>query len=173
MDFNTLVHATHKARKTEHPVSDDTITLCFDPGHTTGFAVFHGTELFECGQLTTKPIEQAVLEIQRVIDFYEPDIVVVEDYRVYSWKTEHHAGSELLTTRIIGVIETFCVIRFIPHIIKQPAHVAKGFCTNTKLKSWGMYTPAKKHAMDAVRHGCYYILFGTIDRKQSTSHTVG
>ena len=127
MDFNTLVTATHKARKTECPIqSEEAVTLCFDPGHTTGFAVFVGTNLHDRGELTTKPIEAAVREVERAMNQYEPDIVIVEDYRVYSWKTEHHAGSELLTTRIIGVIETFCVINFVPVIIKQPAHVAKG-----------------------------------------------
>ena len=174
MDFNLFVTKTRESRKTPM-IDDQQITLCFDPGHTTGFAVFHGTDLFESGEVRTEPIEVGVREIERLISSYEPDIVVMEDYRVYQWKTKQHGGSELLTTRVIGCIETFCVINFIIHIVKQPAHTAKGFCTDAKLRAWGFYKKGERHARDAIRHGCYFLLFGAIDPKQNTSksQTVG
>lgn len=167
MDFKTLEEHTRKVRLTVSLVSDDTITLCFDPGHTTGYAVFEGLDLVESGELVTKPIEQAVENIKAMFDKWQPNIVVMEDYRVYKWKTKHHGGSELLTTRVIGCIETFSVLNFVPFTIKQPAHTAKGFCTDPKLKEWGFYQVGLKHARDAIRHGCYFLLFGAVNRKEA------
>lgn len=164
MDFNTLVTATHKARKTT-PIDPTMRIICFDPGHTTGWAFFEGTKLTAAGQINTKPIEEAVINITDLLDMYTPDMVVFEDYRVYKWKTEHHGGSELLTTRVIGCIETLCIQKQIYPIIKQPAHTAKGFCKDSKLKEWGLYIVGERHARDAIRHGCYFLLFGQINSK--------
>ena len=173
MDFITLEGKTRQARNTKRFISRGTITLCFDPGHTTGYAVFSGLHLMESGEIVTKPIEKAVHNIQHLMEVKQPDIVVMEDYRVYKWKTEHHGGSELLTTRVIGCIETFCVINGVANIIKQPAHIAKGFCKDSKLKEWGFYKKGERHARDAIRHGCYFLLFGAINRKEAQGITVG
>ena len=175
MDFEAFEIATRKSKKTTRFVKPDTITLCFDPGHTTGFATFCGINLVESGELVTKPIDIAVRSMERIFNHFEPDIVVIEDYRVYKWKTEHHGGSELLTTRVIGCIETFCVLNFVEHVIKQPAHIGKGFCTDKRLREWGFYKKGERHARDAIRHGCYFLLFGAVRKADANkmSSTVG
>lgn len=90
----------------------------------------------------------------------KPALVVFEDYKVYGWKTDQHAWSGLHTPRLIGALETLLgVVHGIP-FHKQMAHVAKGFCTDEKLTQWGYYAKGQRHARDAVRHACYYILFG-------------
>ena len=87
-----------------------------------------------------------------------PDIIVYENYKVYSWKTENHAWAGLHTPQLIGCIETLARLYDIP-TYTQMAQQAKHFCTDTKLKEWGLYNPGMRHAMDAVRHACYYLLF--------------
>jgi hypothetical protein len=173
VDFKTLEGKIRERDKTKCPVNEDTVILCFDPGHTTGFAVFRGLELIESGEIVTKPIETAVHHIEELMDEHDPDVVVMESYTVYKWKAKQHGGSEMLTTRVIGCIETFCVIKFIPQIIKQPAHIAKGFCIDTRLKEWGFYKAGERHARDAIRHGCYFLLFGAINNKERKGYTVG
>jgi len=42
----------------------------------------------------------------------------------------------------------------------QNAQTGKGFCTDDKLRQWGLYIPGIRHAMDAVRHGAHFLIFG-------------
>ena len=162
MDFIELVSAA--GRNKDHEA--DRI-LCFDPGHTTGWAFFEKALLVDAGELDTTSIEACILNTGYLFESYPPDIVVIEDYRIYKWRQKQHVGSEMLTTRIIGCLETLTIQNFsyrgwVHKIVKQPAHVAKGFCTDKKLKEWEMDKPGMRHARDAIRHGCYFILFGAI-----------
>lgn len=172
MDFAELATKCRK-QKGMSAIHTNDMTLCFDPGHTTGWALFEGFRLHDSGELVTEPIEIAVESIRDLFNNCAPDIVVIEDYRVYRWRQKHHVGSEMLTTRVIGVIETFCVTEYIPDVYKQPASVAKKFCTDKKLREWGFYKPGQKHTRDAIRHGCYFLIFGAVDRKQQKGVTVG
>ncbi len=157
--------------KMETPRNETVLAL--DPGHTTGYAVFEDYELLEAGEIDTSSMESAVKEIDLLIGLWAPHTVVMEDYRIYKWRAKHHIGSDMLTTRVIGCIETICIQESVHNIFKQPAHIAKGFCTNAKLKEWGFYQSGDKHASDAVRHGCYYILFGPLQKKDKQGRTVG
>ena len=135
--------------------------LCFDPGHTTGWSKWFGYELTEAGELDTSDMDLATKNLGNMIIEYKPHMIVIEDYRVYKWRAKHHVGSEMLTTRVIGCIETFASLDSIP-LVKQPAHIAKTFCTDKKLKAWGFYSKGGKHARDSIRHGCYFILNGKV-----------
>ena len=172
MDFQTLATAIHKKQKRESP-ADNFNLLCFDPGHTTGWAVFEGLILTRYGQIDTSNIPAAVGNITELFQINDPEAVVIEDYRIYKWRAKHHIGSDMLTTRVIGCIETICVTQSVQRIVKQPAHTAKGFCTDKRLKDWGFYQTGQKHANDAIRHGCYYLLKGAIVQKQRSGSTVG
>ena len=148
-------------------------TLCFDPGHTTGWAAFIQYDLTDSGEISTQSIEEATHEVELLISEFQPDMIVIEDYRVYKWRTKHHAGSDMLTTRVIGCIETLALISQVPDVIKQPAHVAKGFCNDKKLREWNLYKKGEKHARDAIRHGCHYLLFGALKKADKARQTVG
>lgn len=171
MDFKALALQVHKQRGSQYDPFHD--VLCFDPGHTTGWAHFYDYDLVESGQIDTTSIEAAVETAGELYDSIWPSVVVMEDYRVYKWRAQHHIGSEMLTTRVIGCLETLAVQHFIDTIIKQPANVAKGFCTDSKLKQWGFYKEGERHARDAIRHGAYYILFGPIRKGDKQNITVG
>jgi hypothetical protein len=132
--------------------------VSLDPGATTGVAVFRRLSLHMAAQLNTSMPDVALEQLTLFFDQQRPTEVVLEDYRVYANRVEQHAGSSLQTPRLIGMIETLCMQRKIP-FHKQPAGTAKYFCTDDKLREWGMYATGQRHARDAVRHAAYYILF--------------
>jgi hypothetical protein len=161
VDFSEIIRKSRP--EGEDPFSG--ILLSFDPGHTTGWCVFEGTELQDFGQLDTRNQDESVHRFLWMLETWQPDICVFEDYRVYAWRAKEHANSELHTTKLIGIIQSACVMRQIPYY-KQPAHVAKQFVPDERLLEWGYYdrTSGQRHARDAIRHACYYIAFG--DRSQ-------
>lgn len=143
--------------------------LALDPGETTGACLFEGSRLIDARQLSTGLMPLAA---QTVVDYFNGgsiplrplltgpiDMIVIEDYRVYSWKTDDHAWQGLHTPRLIGAIEYICHNRGTP-LTKQSAQQGKGFCTDDKLQAWGLYQKGERHARDAIRHAIYYLLFG-------------
>jgi len=142
--------------------------LSLDPGQTTGWAYFRNCSLVESGQEPTPDVPAAARFFH---DTYflsvdcRPGQIVIEDYRIYSWRSEHHAWSDLLTNRIIGCVETLCVVGFDPEdplpLTKQMAGKGKSFCTDKRLQEWGYYQKGRVHARDAIRHGCHYLAFGS------------
>lgn len=138
------------------------VLMALDPGETTGWAVFDATQgivRMKCGQIKTWPMEDAVGSFTQMLDKYTPSMIMHESYRVYDWKAESHSWSGVPTIRVIGCLETLCIQRNIPYYT-QSAQQAKNFCTDEKLKSWDVYATGQKHARDAIRHGCLFLLFG-------------
>lgn len=153
--------AVNKAKK----ISPFTGTLlALDPGETTGWARFSATPeqlvLEEFGQAKTWPIDQSVSGVTELLGRHAPTVVVMESYRVYEWKTDDHSWSSVPTLQLIGCIKTLSIQRNTP-FYEQTAQIAKNFCTDERLKTWGMYPKGLRHARDAIRHGIYYLLFGT------------
>ena len=134
--------------------------LCLDPGKTTGWC------LFEDGKLTTvdhvdncydaKNVN--VVPLLKLIEDIQPDFILYEDYKVYSNKLDRHAFNPVFTVRLIGAVEAHAQMNNIK-THKQMATTAKNFVTDDKLKQWGFYEKGLKHGRDAVRHGCYFLLF--------------
>jgi len=157
--MNTFLAQTAKNRPglAEHPTPMKVLGV--DPGETTGVAFFQGVQLGAYGQLATKLFPTAPVILCDFIRKMAPDIVVIEDYRVYKWKTDSHAWAALHTPKMIGVVEYYCHINGIP-LVLQSAQVGKGFCTDERLKEWGFYQTSQRHANDAIRHACQYLMFG-------------
>jgi len=157
------------------------IVVALDPGETTGYALFVAGRLQAVRQLKTKTVHaftetfhslghfatlsphegQRPVASQRWKPFKQqcgkPSVVVYEDYRIYSWKTDHHAWASLHTPQCIGALKAIATINQLSlytNLAQQP----KGFCTDEKLEEWGYYKPNMRHARDAIRHGCYYLL---------------
>jgi hypothetical protein len=162
VDFTELV-----TRAGKNPNGESRI-LAFDPGHTTGWAAFENADLIASGEIDTTSIGHCIESAMPLFIQYTPKYVVMEDYRIYKWRQKQHVGSEVLTIQIIGCLQTLAIQDFVPYVIKQPAQIAKGFCTDAKLKEWEMYQPGARHARDAIRHGCYFIMFGAIRPQDKT-----
>ena len=147
--------------------------LSLDPGHTTGWAYWEDDNLVEFGQIKTKDMHEGIDNLTALIDRLNPPVVVFEDYRVYKWKSKQHEWSELHTPKLIGAIQTICYQLGIEHF-KQPAHIAKTFATDKKLKEWDFWIEGQPHCRDAIRHGIYFLLFGEVKGKhKAPTNTVG
>lgn len=138
--------------------------LSFDPGETTGVAHFHFTSLkgyhWEAWQVSTKGGGTGGKQLQQIVAQYSPDVIICESYQVYKSKLKQHTFSDIHTLRLIGAIEFICDMLDMQPIM-QTAHTAKGFCTDEKLKDWDMWIKGEPHSRDAIRHACYFALFGS------------
>jgi hypothetical protein len=137
--------------------------LGIDPGGTTGLSLYIGEELgrgtVKQAQMHTSDVYRDAMQLWMYLKAAKPKIVVCEDYRVYGWKTQQHAWADLHTPRLIGALEFMCSSMKVP-VVKQGAQLAKQFCTDDKLKEWGLYERGERHSRDATRHLCFYLLFG-------------
>ena len=167
MDFLTFLSKTNPERIMP-------VVIALDPGETTGYAVFVEGTLERCGELDTETLKvgyPALMDLfasVRTRTVHTPQIVY-EEYRIYSWKTEQHTWAGLHTPQLIGGIEALAYVKHWP-TYGQTAQVAKGFCTDDKLKMWGMYQKGQRHARDAIRHGAYYLLFNNRQDKLPPDH---
>lgn len=127
--------------------------LAIDPGKTTGWALFVNGELCDCGEIRNSSVK----ELEVLFNKVKPTVVVCEDYKVYAWKAAAHTWSDLPVSKLIGTIETLCYLRN-AQFTTQMAITGKMFCTNKRLEEWNIHVKGG-HAEDAIRHGCYYLLF--------------
>lgn len=158
--YSKFCAMARKAKKLE-PLKDITI-LALDPGETTGWAVFTvvngNVQLDAAGQISTWPMENAVTNFNYLYDTFIIDHTVHELYAVYEWKAQDHSWSQVPTLRVIGCLETICILKDQVYS-SQTAQIAKNFCTDEKLKGWGLWIPGQRHARDAIRHACYWLAF--------------
>lgn len=140
--------------------------LAFDPGETTGVVALNFDEVgqkivpIHISQVRTPALDADTYRIlDKLISDVSPTVLVIEEYRVFNWKRDQHIWSELHTPKLIGMIIAVAMRYGIPYTYQTP-QVAKGFCTDQRLKDWNLYVPANRHAMDAMRHAIYYLLFG-------------
>lgn len=134
--------------------------LCLDPGETTGWCVFSQGKLTDSGQTETIDAQGEILHdnLQELIVTNCPTHILCEDYRIYEHKLQRHSFSPVLTLRLIGAIDHIAWSNRIS-INYQMAAQAKGFVTDDKLKNWNFWQQGMRHARDAIRHGCYFLLF--------------
>lgn len=132
--------------------------LCLDPGITTGWALFDGLDLVDGGQWSTEypaDLANAIAALHSEAHLHR---LLFEEYRIRGNKFKEHVGSEVPTIQNIGAIKVVADELGIPWA-KQSAGMAKGFATDVKLRRWGLYQPNQRHFVDAIRHGCYWLLF--------------
>jgi hypothetical protein len=129
--------------------------LAVDPGETCGWATFDALDLTDAGQFPIGPLE----DLDYFVTERRPDVMVVENYRVYASRAAQHVGSEVNTAQYIGILKFIGSMYQIP-VYLQMAHQAKGWVSDKRLHDLGLFQTGHKHANDAVRHGIYWLLFG-------------
>lgn len=157
LTFDRLYHA---AIQKNPSLRNDDVLMTLDPGQTTGVAVFESGILKHQLQIKTWPMVECVHNLKHIFDVHKPKRLVYESYQVYEWKQEDHVWSQIPTVQVIGCIQTLLILQNIPYHT-QTAQVAKQFVTDDRLKDWGFWDVGHRHARDATRHGCYFLLFGT------------
>lgn len=144
--------------------------LSYDPGERTGWAWFHNFRLIDSGEVPTGNVglswNSTLWVLKRVLektgkckDVPEQDQlhIAIEDYRVYSWKTDDHSWSQVHTIKVVGIIELLALREQLPYRLRMAEH-AKTFCSDQRLRDWGFWQRGERHARDAIRHGCLYIV---------------
>lgn len=119
-----------------------------------------GPQIVRVEQLITKTVSLAIDEMRELISKLDPGYkIVLENYRVYGWKSEDHSWSELHTSQMIGAIKAICDYEDRTPPIMRMASDAKNFVTDEKLKAWGMYHKGLRHGRDATRHAIFSQVF--------------
>lgn len=139
---------------------EDRTILTFDPGETTGYSIWKDMKLHTAGQIKTVPVFETAVWLRQFIRDWDPKVVVIEEYRVYSHKTDDHAHNDMHTSRLIGCMESILAFEGKHPPVMQSASSAKGFCTDEKLKDWDFWQKGERHARDAIRHGVYFLCHG-------------
>ena len=147
------------------------LILAIDPGETLGYVLIELTEYVgRSPNLEVEDADQFKLELRlkqgfnwgavsaRVKDLLgtEPDVIVLEDYRVYASKAAVHIGSRLLTSELIGAICQEAGVAMIP-VVRIPAG-RKGRWPPARLeaKFASDVTIPQPHAGDALILGLIY-----------------
>jgi hypothetical protein len=131
--------------------------LAVDPGETVGWATFEELDLQNAGQFPIGNLE----DLDTFVTDTRPDVMVIENYRVYASRAAQHVGSEVNTAQYIGILKFLGGMYQIP-VTLQMAHQAKGWVSDKRLHDLGLFQTGKRHANDAIRHGVYWLLFGKV-----------
>lgn len=139
-------------------MEDKPFCISFDPGHTTGYAVWDKGEKVpvETGQLKSLSEDDEATELDYFLNRFNeerPDIVVIEEYMVDPKIPHHHSKVE--TTRVIGQIKYWARARNIKVIMQMPniKPIAKKWSGWKKPKG----SHGNTHWYDAALHGYYYL----------------
>lgn len=126
--------------------------VAFDPGGTVGYAVLAPPLSLTVASEVRADDEDA---LQRAIECVVAlaNIVVVEEFRLYPWRSDKLSWDEGVTQQVIGRIRAECQKRRKP-VVMQPASV-KRLVPNDVLKAADIDLRGP-HAMDAARHALYY-----------------
>lgn len=134
--------------------------LSFDPGGTTGCALFDSDGVeghsgdFHSWQEDS--FESCVREADTRIRFKAPDVLLAERFTIRANSHKLSATAFEETTDTIGAVRLLALRYDIPFVRQSPAQ-AKSFGTDEKLRKIGWYRPALGHGNDASRHVLVYL----------------
>lgn len=128
--------------------------IAFDPGETTGIAIFKEGKYHSSKELNYLEI----LKYVRERTAYHNYIFVIEQFRVYAHKANTLINNDLIPSQVIGELCGEARWQEIP-VVLQSASQAKGFFTDAKLKALNLW-PKSRHERDAIRLGLHYLCFG-------------
>lgn len=133
--------------------------LSFDPGHTTGWAVFDKGPDNKSHELVNRGVIKDWHGIAELIETYGPDIITYEIFRLYSWKANQKSWDTFLEVEVIGVIRYLAEVYRLPIIGQTPAD-GKHFYNDVKLKKMELYQSIT-HINDATGHALFFLTFNT------------
>lgn len=155
------------------------ILLTFDPSGnfhegkgTTGYAVFQDGELIGFNDIKSEKCftqEEYWAKHRNLIEGQQPDIVLIESYKLFEHKAQSQSWSALETPQLIGFLRMVCYDLNIPVVFQDPAQ--KAGVNDIRLTKLGYlekrgdryYVDGRLtnlHMRDAIRHGIYYYRYG-------------
>ena len=134
---------------------DNETVIAFDPGGTTGVAVYHhGLDAVRSFQIEGG--REGFWEWARNHGITHGGPVVCEDYIINAGTASKSQQTDPL--RIAGYLEGLCRMAGTEFVLQTPAQ-AKRFASDDKLKHLGWWNPTTGgHANDAARHLLTYMV---------------
>lgn len=152
-DFISII----KEKGLNQSVNDKTI-LSIDIGETTGYTFSRNSKILESDQITFYNKKDILFsQIEYLLMKHSISYAICESYRVYSHKLKTHANSDIVTLRMIGIIQYICFKMAIP-LKFQSASEAKTIVTDSRLKECNLFLKGKRHARDSIRHTILFLL---------------
>jgi hypothetical protein len=132
--------------------------ISLDPGTTTGVVKYVRADDKENYYPEQIGPEEHHKRLYDMLVEFRPAHVVYEQFEF-----RPNPGRKLVvldSREYIGIIKLYSQTELRSVTIKsQTASQAKAFWTDDKIKTLALWTPGKKHAMDAMRHILYYQTF--------------
>lgn len=155
-------------------ITEDLKWLTVDPGEDTGWALWQGYRLLDCGQEKLWPFGDAVFEALFGMEldpagwdltasdlgkqFEGLGLIVCEDFRIYPW--EARKGSlnwdQVRTARLIGSLTQSARSGRIPFVLQGAKIKERSEAAGAK-ELFVRPLDENRHANDAIRHGVYFI----------------
>lgn len=104
-------------------------------------------------------------EHENLIRSVEPDIIVIESYRLFGNKAKEQTGSDLETAQLIGYLEMVAWKLHTPHFLQDPTTkqrhaddilVKTGIVEKKGIRYYYRGEVTNLHQRDALRHDLYF-----------------
>lgn len=142
--------------------------LVIDPGETVGYATFELVAtlapyppvlvLLQAWEEQAPSIADYTPIFLRLLWREQPDLVVIEDYRVFQSKARMHIGRPLFTPELIGAIVALCSSTRPPINTVRIQPSKKGRWSDARITvKFPEAQSVAGHALDAVKLGLAYL----------------
>ena len=126
--------------------------LAFDPGETTGWALFDKAgDIKEWGQLTMDELHLKLTEWESL----DIDTVICEGFIIYRHKAKKFAGNRMLTIQVIGIVKSFAH-RMNAKYVEQDSDILPIAQKHTQV-----FMPkdhSESHKVSAFNHGAEWLI---------------
>lgn len=133
-------------------MSQSKILWAFDPGDTSGYAVYRDGALVKWG--SCKGLKDLLRRLGELVSEYgKPYVIVVEDYKIRP--NVNHSFSRVNTIQVIGALKAKAIEFDCKYILQDASIKPIGY------KWFGMLPPKDhniSHETDAFVHGYYYLV---------------
>lgn len=144
----------------------------FEGKGVTGWALYSEDKPKSVGQIRSIEYPTQInywQEHLNLIELLQPELVVIEEYKLYAHTAKSQIGSEFETIQLIGIIKYYCKNNNIK-LVLQPAKIKIRYTNEILLHKNIITTDQKKnyyilgiqttnHILDAVRHAEYFLNF--------------
>lgn len=127
--------------------------LSFDPGKTTGWAMFDGNgQIIQYGQASLDELIDLTEEWARV---WPISTIIYESFVLFRHKARQQTGSKMEASQAIGIIKTLAR-KTDATLVEQDPTIKSLAQKWTQLKPIGDH--AHSHWVDAFNHGAYWLI---------------
>lgn len=131
------------------------LRIAIDPGEVhVGWAVMRGLACVRAAEYTP---DGAAFVLESTLALEVVEEVVIEEYRLYPWKSQEQGFREMKTSELIGALKWICGKKDMP-VVMQPASIQK--VTERRMKAQGVKLLSRgkgPHAKSAELHGLYRV----------------